>query len=157
MAYMHVVLKMNSCHQHMKWHQQLSDNCFRNISYFVRLVDWNHNWYHHSVRRHVARSIPQMDSQQRKINEFYPWSAESNLTNQFILCLDNNAFSGDFILNETIIKLLRDSQNVYLISTNHSRNHYEAIFKKNVCFCRHRSLPYLGQVDGIRNPSSSFR
>ena len=68
----------------------------------------------------------------RKISDFYPWITESDLTNQFILCLDNNAFSGEFILHETIIKLLKDGQNVYIISTNHSRKHYEAIFRKNV-------------------------
>ena len=102
---------------------------YNRCSYLHGTIDCSEN------RGNVAECFSQMDSQQRKINEFYPWSAESNLTNQFILCLDNNAFSGEFILHETIIKLLRDSQNVYLISTNHSRNHYEAIFKKNVRFC----------------------
>ena len=68
----------------------------------------------------------------RKISDFYPWNTENNLMNQFILCLDNNAFSGEFILHETIIKLLKDGQNVYVISTNHSRKHYEAILRKNV-------------------------
>ena len=68
----------------------------------------------------------------RKISDFYPWITESDLTNQFILCLDNNAFSGEFILHETIIKLLKGGQNLYIISTNHSRKHYEAILRKNV-------------------------
>lgn len=75
-----------------------------------------------------------MDSQMRKINEFYPWDVESDLNHQFLLCLDNNAFSGEFILHEAIIKLLRDGHSVYIISTNHSRNHYEAILRKNVGF-----------------------
>ena len=70
----------------------------------------------------------------RKISDFYPWTTESDLTNQFILFLDNNAFSGEFILHEAIIKLLKDGQNVYVISTSHSRKHYEAILRKNVGF-----------------------
>jgi hypothetical protein len=73
-----------------------------------------------------------MDSQMKKISEFFPWSAESNIAKQFVLCLDNNAFSGEFILHETILKLLRDGQSVYIISTNHTRNHYQSILRKNV-------------------------
>ena len=73
-----------------------------------------------------------MDSQQRKLSDFHPWSSESSLTNQFILCLDNNAFSGEFMIHEMLIKLLRDKHNVYMISANHSRGHYEAILRKNV-------------------------
>lgn len=69
---------------------------------------------------------------QKKVNDFYPWTADSDINNQFILCLDNNSFSGEFIIHEMIIKLLNNDKKVHIISTNHNRLHYEAILRKNV-------------------------
>ena len=59
---------------------------------------------------------------------------DSELNHKFLLCLDNNAFSGEFILHGALIKLLRDGQSVQIVSTNHSRDHYEAILRENVRF-----------------------
>jgi hypothetical protein len=69
---------------------------------------------------------------QKKVADFYPWSADSAIDGQFVLCLDNYSFSGEFILQECIVKLLRDGNNVHIISVNRGRGHYEAILRKHV-------------------------
>jgi hypothetical protein len=73
-----------------------------------------------------------MDSNQKKIHDFHPWSVESNLNNQFILFLDKNSFSGEFLIHEMIIKLLKNGEKVFLICINHNRNHYESVLRKYV-------------------------
>lgn len=73
-----------------------------------------------------------MDSNQKKIHDFHPWSIESNLNNQFILFLDKNSFSGEFLIHEMIIKLLKNGEKVFLICINHNRQHYESVLRKYV-------------------------
>jgi hypothetical protein len=73
-----------------------------------------------------------MDSNQKKISDFHPWSIESNLNNQFILFLDKNSFSGEFIIHEMIIKMLKNGEKVFLISINHNKSHYESVLRKYV-------------------------
>lgn len=66
----------------------------------------------------------------RKLSEFFPFSAESNLCASFILCIDDDAFSGSCAFHELLFKLLKDGKNVHIISAAHGRSHYEAVLRK---------------------------
>ena len=69
---------------------------------------------------------------QKKVGDFYPWATGVSLDGQLVMCLDNYSFSGEFTLQESIVKLLRDGNNVHIISVNHGRGHYGAILRKHV-------------------------
>jgi hypothetical protein len=70
----------------------------------------------------------------QKLSEFFPWSIDANgsVDGRFVLCIDNGAFSGEFVLTELLVKLLREKKIVGLISSNHSANHYDAILRRSV-------------------------
>eukprot|EP01038_Epipyxis_sp_PR26KG_P009906 gene9906-13326_t len=77
-----------------------------------------------------------------KLTDCYPWSYESDLTSQFILSLDQTCCYGEFTLVYLLFKLLAipphglekinmKSSQVVLICTNHDRNHYDLLMRKN--------------------------
>ena len=81
----------------------------------------------------------------RKITEFYPWEREQSLRSKLVLCLDKN--NGEFSFVHFLLKHLKQQSNggrlthvinndrdtvVHLFSCNHSRIHYESIFRKSV-------------------------
>ena len=69
---------------------------------------------------------------ERKLSEFFPFSAESNVGASFVLCLDDDAFSGSCAFHELLFKVLRDGAHVHVISAAHGRNHYSAVLRKQV-------------------------
>ena len=66
----------------------------------------------------------------RKLYEFFPFSTESNLYASFLLCIDDDAFSGSCAFHELLFKLLKDGKKVHIISAAHGRSHYEAVLRK---------------------------
>ena len=68
----------------------------------------------------------------RKLCEFFPFSAESNIGSSFVLCLDDDAFSGSCAFHELLFKALRDGSNVHVVSAAHGRSHYDAVLRKQV-------------------------
>ncbi len=110
-------------------------------------------------KKERTTTLPKMNLQ--KISEFFPWDGESKLESHCILCLDqsalvNTSHSGEFLFTTLLLKLLQNAHlaksstegvtsssgkqhgsvgsltKVVLVLTNHNRQHYEAIIKKNV-------------------------
>jgi hypothetical protein len=77
--------------------------------------------------------------------DFYPWDttvAPTSITaatassvkpeSQRILVVDADSGSGEFAFNSLLIKYIKQGEKVMLVSTNHSRRHYEYILRKYV-------------------------
>ena len=66
------------------------------------------------------------------ISDFYPWDSASRLANQSILVYDVDSGCGEFAIVEIMVKLLRQSQPVILLSSNHHYGHYDSVLRKFV-------------------------
>ena len=70
---------------------------------------------------------------EKKLNEIYPWSSNSNLNKQFVLCLDCNTNSGEFAFELLLCSQLTNGNSIVLLTFSHMKSHYESVLQKQVC------------------------
>lgn len=119
-----------------------------------------------------------MFDQGGKINDVYPWCAESSdLRGQEVSITYSDTLSpAGFAFDSLLVRLAKDPQrNVSVVSLNRPRRHYEAVFRKNgldfealnkagrldlyvldLSSFSHSSLEYIGNKDGTMVDISSI-
>ncbi len=93
----------------------------------------------------------------QKLSDFYPWNEECDVTEQFIVCYDNNSGSGEFPMIYSLLKFIKNEVNVEIICSNHDRVHYESILRKNVSFQISRNYQLLKPLYFVEYRSQPIR
>lgn len=65
-----------------------------------------------------------------KLHEYFPWDS-SDISRKFVLIEDNSQLTGDFGLSLLLMKVIKQGNDVVILSVNNSRKHFEHIFRKN--------------------------
>jgi hypothetical protein len=91
------------------------------------------------------------EAQSQRLSDFYPWSEDASIDDEFIYCLDGGSMSSDFVFTSLLVKVLKTIsiptptsssspsssssssiiKKVHLVCTNRTRHHYEILMRKN--------------------------
>lgn len=65
-----------------------------------------------------------------KLQTFYPWSNDCDISGEFVTCMDYGSMTTDFALDLLFVQQLRRGRRVLLLCTHKPRVHYEMILRR---------------------------